>query len=105
MSQPTVSDDLMPNNSPLAFQTPKEQIEEANTDKAESLKAMPVIKAELQRLEERVAFRDSIDSIEASVEDDPILHQKMMLVNKLVKAELQKEVINLKEIVDQYATM
>lgn len=98
-------DDMYPNNSPMAFKEPVEQVVERNQDKAESLKAMPVIKAELKRLQERVAFRDSIKSISVDVSDDPLLHQKMMIVNGLVRDELQKEVVSLQELVDQYASM
>ena len=98
-------DDMYPNNSPMAFKEPVEQVVERNQDKADSLKAMPVIKAELARLKERVVFRDSIQSIDVDVSDDPLLHQKMMIVNGLVKEELQKEVVKLEEIVEQYASM
>ncbi len=100
-----VSDDLLPNNSPLAFQEPEEQKTERNKAKAEALKAMPVIEAEATRLRERIAFRNGNAAITVDLSKEPAQHQREMYGNQQVIKYLVEELQELEEKIEDYKTM
>lgn len=98
-------ENLHPNNSPLAFQEPVERVTDRNKDKAESLKAMPVIEAELERLKERVAFHNSNSAIKADLAKSPEVHQQEMYANQVVIKYLVSEIAELEEKIEDYRKM
>lgn len=98
-----VAEDLSPSDGKY-FQPsePPEREISRKKEQTEVISAMPAIKAEVERLKKRIAYRDSVDSIEVLIEDDPALHQKTFLVNKAVKAELEEELRLLEDKVSEY---
>lgn len=96
-------DNLYPSEgSYFSPREPEEQRREREREESLVESAEPIIKKVIKHLDARIAFRDKIDSIGVDIEDSPELHQKMMHVNQLLKAELEVERSYLIDILDTY---
>lgn len=99
-----MEDDIYPNNGSYFLpREPKDQIIARQKEKAKTLEALPIIENVIKHFNDRIEFRNKIDSINVQVNDDPALHQKMMHVNELLKQELEVEKALLEELLRLHA--
>jgi hypothetical protein len=98
------SEDLYPSDGTYFVPTePKEQVIARKKEKAETLQ----VKAELERIirhfEERIAYRDTLDSINVSAVNEPELHLRACVTNDMLKMALSEEKQLLEELLDIHA--
>ena len=101
----TEADNLMPNDGTY-FGIPKEDVEqevERKKEKAKTLESLSIIKDIISHFDERIEFRDKLSSIGVSIEVDPLLHQKLCEVNKMLKLALEEEKQLLEDLIDSHA--
>lgn len=84
---------------------PEEQVMERNQEQAKVQSAMPVLEDLIIHLTDRIAFYDSIDSLEASIKDRPESFQMQVLANQQTKADLVIEKTQLEGLRDTYKQM
>lgn len=99
------SDDLMPSDGTFLGGVPREpldQVVERQHEQAQTLQGLDEIKRVIAHFEERIAYRDSLESINVNLADDPLLHQKKCEVNELLKMALVEEKQMLEELVAIY---
>lgn len=99
-------DDLYPNDGANLGGVPKEPPEqdvERKKEKAQTLEALPILKAIVERLEERIAFYQSVDSIPASVKSEPVKFMNMHNSNELTRDNLKNEKEYIQSLIDQHA--
>lgn len=89
-----MDDDLMPNDGGVfALREPEQQAVERKKEKAHTLEALPILKDLLTRLEERIAFYGSVDSIADEVKTKPkqflIVHNSNQLTRDNLRAEME----------------
>lgn len=84
-------DDVRPNDTAHFLQEPVEQAVERKKQKANTLEALPILQDLLKRLEERIAFYDSVSSIDESVRTDPqaflIAHNSNTMMVQVLTSE------------------
>lgn len=88
------TDDVMPNDGTYFVpREPEQQVIDRNKEKAKTLEALPILKDLLARLEERVAFYGSVDSIPDDVKTKPdeflIVHNSNQLTRDNLRAEIE----------------
>lgn len=97
-------DDVMPNDGTYFVpREPEQQLIERSKEKAKTLEALPILKDLLERLEERVAFYGSVDSIPSEVKTDP---QQFLIVhnaNELVRDNLRAEIEYITGLLEDHA--
>lgn len=99
-----MDDDIMPNDGTYFLpREPKEREIARKSEKSKVLQDLKMVEELLVHLEQRINFRNSIDSIGVDITDNPALHQKMMHVNQLVKQELEAERGWIKDLIDTHA--
>lgn len=99
-----MDDNLYPNSGDYFLpREPKDQSIARSKEKAKTLEALPVIKSVIKHLEARIAFRNTIESVDVSIADHPELHQRMMYVNSLLKQELEAEKAYLEDLLKTHA--
>lgn len=95
------TDDVMPNDGEYFLpREPREQVIARKKEQAQVLEAKKVIEQVLSHFEERIMFRDSLESINIDLEKDPALHQKMCEVNEMLKLALVEEKNLLVDLLD-----
>jgi hypothetical protein len=86
------SENLYPNDgeyfSPAA---PALQQKNAKQQQDDTLEELPLIKAVLKHLDERIAFYDTLDSIQVDIETDAQIFQKIHAAHKLCRDALKTE--------------
>jgi len=98
-----MNDDVMPNTGDYySLREPVDQALERKHEKSLTMSALPIIKQTISHLDERIKFRDSIDSINVSIDKDPLLYQKVSEVNKMVKQALIEERAILEDLLVEY---
>lgn len=100
-----MDDDMYPNDG--AFMggvplEPRDQVIDRKKEKAQTLEALKLAEHLIQHFDERIAFRDSVESINVDIEKAPALHQKIFQVHKLLKEALQEEKELLEEQIEMY---
>lgn len=100
-----MDDDIMPNDGSFfnPFQEPPEQKLARRKEQARALEVKPVIENIIQHFNERIAYRDTIESLAVDLLDDPAMHQKKCEVNELLKLALMEEKQMLEELLETYA--
>jgi hypothetical protein len=85
-------DDVMPNDGTyFGLRVPEQQVIDRQKEKARTLEALPILKDLLDRLEERIAFYASVDSIPSEVKTDPAQFLIVHNANELVRDNLRAE--------------
>jgi hypothetical protein len=95
------NDDLMPNDGTYFVPTePPSQAIARKKEKAKTLEAKPVIEAVIKHFEERIKYRDSLDSINVSAINSPEMHLRACVTNDMLKLALVEEKQLLEELLD-----
>jgi len=97
------SDNMYPTNG--EYFTPKipaEQADELEKEQSEVFNSLPIIQGLIERLDERIAFRDSIKAISVDIQENPELHQKACAVNEMLADALKEEKSILEAYVREY---
>lgn len=98
-----MDDDIYPAESPFAWQTePKEQVSARKKEKGAALAAQNEIKKVIKHFEERIQYRDTIESLNVDLKEDPLLHQKKCEVNDMLKIALEEEKQLLEELIEAH---
>ena len=97
-------DDLVPNDG--TYFLPREPVEQAvarKKERAQALEALTVIEGLIKHFDERIEFRDRLDSINPLVDKDPLAHKNACTVNALLKLALIEEKGLLLELLEVHA--
>lgn len=87
-----MSDDYYPNDGThFAPTEPEEQVQERKEEEGKLREGARVLEDVIARLESRIQFYSSIDSIEVDLDEDPSTHQKRIEVAKMTKTNLLQE--------------
>lgn len=73
---------------------PKEPVQQAKDKEAEikqTLEELPLLNTVVQHLDERIAFYDTLESIQVPIDTDPATFQKVVEANKLTVKNLKAE--------------
>lgn len=82
---------------------PASQKVEKVKEKAQTVAALPLISAIVERFEDRVKFYGSIDAVPEDVLTLPDEFMHLVAANKLTRSLLQAELEYLKELLSEYA--
>lgn len=95
-------DDVMPNGGSSYFvpREPEDQVRARKKEAAETLQAKDLAAELINHLDDRIVFRDSIESLNVNLIEDPALHQKKAEVNEMLKLALIEERQLLKELLE-----
>lgn len=99
------SEDLYPNDGTFMGGVPLEPIEqrlERKKERANTLEAAKISQAILDHFEQRITYRDTLDSIKPDLAKSPAMHQKACEVNAMIKLALIEETNLLRELLDMY---
>lgn len=97
-------DDVMPNDGTyFALRVPEEQEIEGKRQKAHTLEALPIIKEFIARLDERIAFYGSVDSIPDEVKTKPEEFLIVHNANELTRDNLRSEKEYMVSLMEQHA--
>lgn len=81
---------------------PKEQKEERDKEKEAVLASEPIIKAVIERLQGRIEFYSSVDSVPKELIGSPTDFMHQIAINKGMKAELLAEKEGLENMLTDY---
>lgn len=96
-------DNLYPNDGQYFSPTePKDQREAREAEENELFSALPLIKAMIGRLEERITFYGSVESVPDDVLVHPEEFMHVVAANKLVKQNLESEKDFLEDLVQEH---
>lgn len=97
-------DDVMPNDGTyFAPREPEQQVIARQKEKAKTLEALPILKDLLKRLNERVDFYGSVDSIPDDVKTSPKQFLIIHNANELTRDNLRAEMEFIAGLLEQYA--
>jgi hypothetical protein len=98
-------DDLYPNDSAaFLLKEPPEQAREKKKEKAETLQSLSVLREVVARLDERIAFYTSIDSIPDSIKTDPEKFLIMHNSREMTRDSLREERDYIVQLIDSTDT-
>lgn len=81
---------------------PQEQVIERKKEQAKTLEAKTLIEAVIKHFEERIAYRDTLDSLNTSAVLTPELHLRACITNDMLKMALIEEKQMLEELLTIY---
>lgn len=97
-------DDVMPNDGTyFAPREPASQAVDRKKEKAHTLEALPILKDLLNRLQERVDFYGSVDSIPDEVKTNPEEFLRVHNANELVRSNLRAEIEWINGLLEEHA--
>ena len=97
-------EDLYPNDSSYFLPTePQDQVIARRKEKASTLEAINVLKEVVQRLEDRIAFYASVDSIPAAVKAKPQQFLIVFNANQLTRDNLRSEKEYIEQLIADHA--
>lgn len=97
------SDDLYPNDSTFfGLNEPKDQVNARRKTRAQTLEALPVLRALLARLQERVDFYGSVDAMPPEIKADPEKFLIMHNANEMTRDSLKSEMLYIQELISNY---
>lgn len=98
-----MGDDLYPRDGAF-FQPaqPEDQVKEEQIERAKAKSAIPMLKEIVSRFDTKIAFYDSLDSIDVGIDTDPATFQKIHAANRLTRDNLKAEKHYLESLIDQY---
>lgn len=97
------SDNVYPNNGEYFIpREPQEMRVERQKEKAKVLEAKKLSEEILDRYDDRIAFYDSVDSIDASIRSNEEKFLRAWVVNREVKSILQAERDWLEGLIEPY---
>jgi hypothetical protein len=99
----TEPDNVMPNTGGVYQTEPPEQKEERQKEKAQTIQAMPILKEVIKRLDKRIEFYNSVDSIPDEDKKDPTRFVNMHNANELTRNNLQLEKEYIEDLIDTHA--
>lgn len=87
------SNDIIPEgySGQLFAEEPETQVKAKNQKRDDTLSQLPLLQEVIDRLDMRIAFYDSVDSIQVDIEADPSTFQKVHAANKLTRDNLREE--------------
>lgn len=86
------NDNVYPNfGEPFVPSAPAAQEQSRQKKIEETFDQFPLLKQTVERLEKRIAFYDSVDSITVDIAADPLTFQKVHAANKLTRDNLKAE--------------
>jgi hypothetical protein len=95
-----MDEDLYPNDSSYWLPTePVEQELERKNEQAKTLEAVNVLQDVVERLNTRIAYYASVDSIPDEVKLDPVAFMTMHNTNQLVRDNLRIEKENIEDLI------
>ena len=104
-----MDNDLLPNDGeyyaaaePFAPTEPEAQTRERALERSKATAALPLIQDLITRWQTRADFYDSIESIQASITDEPELFQRIHAANSVIKQGFEQEVEYQKQLSDTY---
>jgi predicted component of type VI protein secretion system len=95
-------DNLMPNDGTY-FGIPVEPVEQTvarKKEKAKTLEAKAEIERVIKHFEERIKYRDTLDSLNVSAINSPEMHLRACVTNDMLKMALIEEKQLLEELLD-----
>lgn len=94
-------ENLYPNDSTYFVpREPKEQVVARKREKAKTLEAKTEIERVIAHFDERIKYRDSLDSINISATTTPELHLRACVLNDMLKMALLEEKRLLEELLE-----
>lgn len=98
------SDDLMPNDGTyFGLREPQEQATARQKEKANTLEALPILKDLLRRLDQRIAFYGSVDSIPEEVKTKPEEFLVVHNANQMTRDNLRSEKEYIQGLLEEHA--
>lgn len=98
-----MDEDLYPNDSSYWLPTePKEQKLARKKEQAKTLEAINILKEVVSRLEERIQYYASVDSIPDEVKFDPPAFLNMHNANQMVRNNLRQEKEYIQSLIDAH---
>lgn len=98
-----MDDDLYPSDGGYFMpREPQEQVIARKKEQAQTLEALKIIEQVIKHFEDRIKFRDSVESINVDIEKDPSLHQKVFQTHKLLKEALIEEKQLLEDLLETH---
>lgn len=90
-----IDDDIMPNDGYFVPREPLEQRIARKKEKAKTLEGLNILKDVVERLQQRIDFYNSVDSIPDEVKTDPAKFMHLYSAYKLTRDTLisEKEII------------
>lgn len=82
------NDNVYPSDGGAFFGAPAETDQRVEQEVADVLAQVPLLKAHVDYLNQKIAFYGDIDSIAVDLDKDPEGHRRQVAVNKLLKGEL-----------------
>lgn len=96
-------DNVLPNDGTYFLpREPKTQVIARKKEKAQVLEAKSVIEAVIKHFEERITYRDTLDSLNVSAVNTPELHLRACVTNDMLKMALIEEKRLLEELLEIY---
>lgn len=98
-------DNLVPNDGGAfarLLSEPEEQVEDRNKEKAETYQALPLVQDIVTRLEERIAFYDTLDSIPPENRANEKIFMRHWDANQLTRDNLRSELNWLEGLIEDY---
>lgn len=86
-----IADGNMYQNSGEWYAQPPARTEEENAERTALKQAHPLVQALIARLDSRIAFYKSIDSVTVDILTDLAKYQQVVEANKVIRATLQSE--------------
>lgn len=97
------SDNLYPNNGEyFSLRAPRDQLVEAKQEEREAYSHVKLIKEMVGRLEGRVAFYASVDSVPDETLTNPEEFMHVIAANKLTRENLKRELEGLEVLIKEH---
>lgn len=97
-----MDDNLYPTSGAYQLTEPEDQVKARNEEKSDVFQAYPVIKDVIARLDERIAFYASVDSIPEEATTDPAAFMHIVAANRIVRDNLVSEKTELERLIQAY---
>jgi hypothetical protein len=98
-----MDDDLMPNDGTFYHLTePEEQKQEESEERAKAIQGMALLEELIERLNTRITFYDSLNSIAPDVKDTPEQHLRACIAGQMTKQNLIQEKEYMEGLRDKY---
>lgn len=95
-------DDLGNTESPYFASEPAEQVQERKEEKAKVMKGIAMLEEIIERFEKRIAFYDTLNSIDVDASTHPEEHLRIVIANKQTSQNLTEEKEWIENLRDTY---